>query len=106
MSYYNRILKDLQRVTPVNPIIIPDPYDPTLSIKENVEREYHRLLRSIRSRNRIISLVNAYYLGKITETYANTVERSVAKKILTRHYADVCKRVFLLFEPLGLNKFI
>ena len=104
MNTYNKILKDIRRVTPVDPVIIPDPYDSKLTFKNNVEREYHCLLRSIRSKNRIISLVNAYYLGKMTEERANTRERTISKRIITKHYADLCRRIFLLFEPLGVEQ--
>ena len=104
MNTYNKISKDLRRITPVDPVIIPDPYDPKLMFKENVKREYHRLLQSIRSSDRITSLVNAYYLGKMTEVRANTKERTMSKKIITKHYGDICRRIFLLFEPLGVEQ--
>ena len=104
MNLYQNILDDLKRTTPLDPVVFNDPYNPDQDVRSNVRRIYHQLLRTVRSRDRILSLVNAYYLGKIMEVHTDTSERTMAKAMITPHYFRSTRKLFLLFEPLGVEQ--
>ena len=43
-QYYLSILADLMEVNPLNPLVLPDPYENTQSLRANV-RKFYRLIR-------------------------------------------------------------
>ena len=54
---------------------------------------------SIQLKNRILSLVNAYFVGKILAEIESTSEKFRMKRKLTKHYSTMTEYTFDLFEP-------
>jgi len=104
-QYYLSILADLMEVNPLNPLVLPDPYENTQSLRANV-RKFYRLIRwSLSTNDRIGALVNAYYLGYLLEERASTpAERTKCRKLLTKHYVIACIRVYNLFNIIGIQQ--
>lgn len=98
------MVDDLKRKTPENPIVLENSFNPELTIDRNVQQIYRHLLRSIRTGDRILSLVNAYYIGEILEVTALPHERTSIKRILTPHYVEVIRRLYNVYEPLGVEQ--
>lgn len=63
------VLKELQISTTVLEEIRPmePPYQTDAPLTQKVQFAYQTLLRSTRMRNRILSLVNAFYLGQLID---------------------------------------
>jgi len=98
------MVEDLKQRTPEDPIVLGNPYNEDLTIERNVQQIYRHLLRSIRTGDRILSLVNAYYIGEILEVTALPHERTSIRRILTVHYVDAIRRLYNTYEPLGVEQ--
>ena len=66
-QYYLPLFTDLLEIDPVNPFILPDPYNVNVSVRLNIEEYYCQIRWSIRINDRLSGLVYAYYLGQIFE---------------------------------------
>jgi len=98
------MVDDLKRRTPENPVVLGNPYNEDLTIERNIQQIYRHLLRSIRTGNRILSLVNAYYIGEILEVTALSHERTSIRRILTPYYVEVIRHLYNIYEPLGVEQ--
>src|ERR1051326_9198584 len=103
-SRFNQMVDDLKRKAPENPIVLENSFNAELTIDRNVQQIYRHLLRSIRTGDRILSLVNAYYIGEILEVTALPHERTSIRRILTLHYVDAVRRLYNVYEPLGVEQ--
>lgn len=102
---YLNILSDLLETDPLNPMVMPDPYDRRKSLRSNVRSFYRNMRWSLRVNDRVGSLVTAYYLGKLLEERASTPhERRQCGKLLTDHYVLACTRVYNLFIIGGIQQ--
>ena len=87
----------------IQPLIPPYQTDATLTQK--VRLTYQTLLRSTRMRNRLLSLVNAYYLGQlIDDATTSPAQRTLQMVTLTKYYYRTAIRVYHLFENLGVRR--
>ena len=59
---------------------------------------YQALRRSIKLRNRSLSLINAFYLGKTLNEFETSTQKFLHKRKLTTHYAVMAKYTFDIFE--------
>ena len=89
--------KDLQESYPIEGMIVP-PYTEEMDIQEKVRISYLSLQRSIRLKQRIIALMNAYFLEKILSDIESTTDRFLIKKRLTKHYQTMVENTYDLFE--------
>lgn len=103
-SHFNQMVDDLKQRTPKDIIVMNNPYDSNLTIERNVQQMYRHLLRSIRTGDRILSLVNAYYIGEILEVTALPHERTSIRRILTSHYVEAIRHLYNIYEPLGVEQ--
>ncbi|GES80683.1 hypothetical protein GLOIN_2v1884596 [Rhizophagus clarus] len=96
---FSLFLIDLQETHPleIGPMI--PPYLEDMDIEEKFLKSYMQLQRSIQLKNRILSLVNAYFVGKILAEIESTSERFRIKRRLTKHYSTMTEYTFDLFEP-------
>src|SRR5215213_2400185 len=102
MDRYTIILNDLQEIEPYDPMVIPPPYDDGLSDENKVRITYQVLQRTNITTDRLTTLINAYYLGKLLESVSHDRARKrYYEQLLTEHYRVMCKRTYLLFELLG-----
>jgi hypothetical protein len=92
------ILLDMQQNSPADINFPPPPYSPGRNFKDKFQITYRNLLKSIRLRNRTLSLVNSFYLGKLLDELLTPNERLTYKKKMTLHYATIVERTFDLFE--------
>src|SRR5579859_2892256 len=90
----SRILADLQEQSPYDVIFPEAPYSSDTTLEEKFNCAYRNLRRSIKLKSRTLSLINAYYLGKIL----CDVECSRLKQQLSKHYATIAEYMFDLFE--------
>ena len=74
------------------------PYKDKASLEKKLEISYHCLQRSIRLKSRILSLENAYYIGKLLNEEESYTQRFLLKKNLTKHYQTMVENVYDLFE--------
>lgn len=81
-------------IGPMIPLYLED-----MDIEEKFLKSYMQLQRSIQLKNRILSLVNAYFVGKILAEIESTSERFRMKRKLTKHYSTMTEYTFDLFEP-------
>jgi len=100
----NQMIDDLKRTTPENPVILRNSYNDDLTMEINVQRMYRHLLRSLRTGDRILSLVNAYYIGEVSEVTALPHERTIIKRIVTPYYFEVIRHLYNVYEPLGVEQ--
>ena len=96
MSYYNIILQDLfANSEKVHEMQAP-PYQEEMTNRNKLEITYNCLLRSIRLKQRISSLIFAYYLGQLIENRESS--RRTCKQIMSDHFYIIAIRVYYVFE--------
>jgi hypothetical protein len=66
------IIEDLKGTSPLEVTPAFPPYDNEMDLQKKIQVTYRMLLRSTRLKNRIFTLTNAYYLGKLLETETST----------------------------------
>ena len=102
MNYYDEIIEDLQRETPTRPTITPPFYNDNDPIEIRIRSLVRQMRRAKGQRNRVDTLLVAYYMGQILEVETNTHgERMRCLEILSAHYAKAARWVYYLFEFLG-----
>jgi len=89
------IITDLQ-ITPG--IIIPPPYGNDIPLEECFKIVYKELQRSTRRKDRIMSLTNAFYLGKLLDEVDDRVLLRKYSQKLTEHYYRISRNTFELFK--------
>ena len=63
------------------------PYQTDATITQKVRLTYQTLLRSTRMRNRLLSLVNAFYLGQlIDDATISPAQHTLQIAMITKHY--------------------
>jgi hypothetical protein len=99
------IIEDLKATLPLEITPAFPPYSTELDLQKKILATYRMLLRSTRLRDRIFTLTNAYYLGKLLETETTTPsQRSQLRGLLTKYYSHVSIRTYYLFEILGVDQ--
>ena len=92
------IQEELLEVTPLNPGPLVSPYDEALDIKQKLKLAYQALRRAIKRKNRLITLVNAYFLGKVLNEAEDSRQEFQLKRELTPHYITIAEGTYTLFE--------
>lgn len=89
-----------EEVTPAIP-----PYSNGIDIQKKCQMTYRMLLRASRMKDRTLTLINAYYLGKLLETETSSpAQRSQLRGLVTKYYSSVSIRVYYLYEMLGVDQ--
>ncbi|GET04159.1 hypothetical protein GLOIN_2v1884596 [Rhizophagus clarus] len=96
---FSLFLIDLQETHSLKIGSMIPPYSEDMNIEEKFLKSYMQLQHSIQLKNRILSLVNAYFVGKILVEIETTSERFRMKRKLTKHYLTMTEYTFDLFEP-------
>ena len=92
------IKNDLQEILPITVKLLSPPYVKNNTLKEKFNLTYKSLRRSIRLKSRTLSLVNAFYLGKLLANMDTTKEQFQYKQELTTHYATIAEYTYDIFE--------
>jgi hypothetical protein len=95
--YFQYFKEDIQETYPIEGMIVP-PYTDEMDREQKIKISYQNLQRSIRLKQRIIALMNAYFLGRLLSEIESTTERFVIKRKLTKHYQTMVDNTFDLFE--------
>lgn len=83
------------------------PYDANMTLSKKVQLTYRALLRSTRMNNRLLALVNSFYLGQLLDDETITpAQRTQQTSTITTHYYRIAVRVFHLFENLGVQRIL
>jgi len=103
MDNYLNILEDLYQTSPEEPLIFPLPYQEDEPFREKFYETLEALKRSKRLNDRLLQLVNVYYLGELLEKKAESFTQSTyyAQK-LSMHYRIAAIRMYYIFEPFGV----
>ena len=72
MEPYQEVLSDLLQIYPEETVEYPAPYDDNMTFERKFIVTQKSLERARRLKNRILQLVNAFYLGKLLEHEANS----------------------------------
>ena len=63
------------------------PYQADATLTQKVQSTYQTLLHSTRMRNRLLSLINAFYLGQlIDDVTISPAQRTLQMATITKHY--------------------
>src|SRR5688500_527339 len=89
-----------EEIRPMEP-----PYQTDASLTQKVQSTYQTLLRSTRMRNRILSLVNAFYLCQLIDDMTTSpAQRTMQMAVITQHHYRTAIRVYHLFENIGVQR--
>lgn len=81
------------------------PYQVDATLTQKVQSTYQTLLHSTRMRNRLLSLINAFYLGQLLDDVTiSPAQRTLQMATITKHYCRTAIRVYHLFENLGVQR--
>ena len=98
------ILQELQR-PPLEVTFEPTrPYTSNMTIDEKVKRTYRSLLKARRVKNRILTLLNAFFLGQLLNDDISPAQRTLQCQTMTTHYHQSATRIYHLFETFGIQK--
>ena len=85
-------------------IILP-PYDQYSEFKQKIDTTFKAMRRAIKIGNRILALVNAFYLGQCMELIAETqIERLLYRTKIPEHYRRIATKTYYIFETLGVSQ--
>src|SRR5581483_3585957 len=101
---YTILVEDLLQNTPADVDVAPAPYDLLQTTELQLLSTYQKLQRASRRRNRIMTLVHAYYLGELLETTPNRTQRSYLNSQITRYYSTVSTRTYSIFSKVGIHQ--
>jgi hypothetical protein len=87
-----QIEADILGVLPENPGELIAPYELTDTLEQKFNTLYRSLRRSIRLKNRQVSMLYAYFLGKLLD------ENDKYEKKMTTHYLVMSRNTYDLFE--------
>ena len=104
MSLYQDVESELLEMTPEDPMEYPPPYGPNMNLPEKFNVTIQAVERAKRLQNRILQLVNVYYLGVLLEIEAGPAERDRYAQQLTSHYRITAVRLYYLFELPGVKQ--
>jgi len=79
-------------------IVIPPPYNENMELEEKFSIVYRELQRKTRVKNRILALMNAFYLGKLLDEIS---ERSILSRYqnrVTSHFLRLSRNTFEIFK--------
>jgi hypothetical protein len=101
---YQLILEDLQREGLNDNMTYSPPYTNGMTLDEKFSIITRMMFRAKRVNNRILFLVNAFYLGEFLETLDNLTTRAIYVRKLTQHYYRASVRLYYLYEILGTSQ--
>jgi len=95
-SLFELIKEDIQTISPEVTELIP-PYMENMTFDEKFHTTYLSLKRAIRLKTRLLSLTNAYFLGRLLRSLDNS-QRYNYTRTITPHYQVMAENTFDIFE--------
>jgi len=96
MDYYNIIFQDLLEENNTQLNMQNTPYSGEMDYRIKIELTYECLIRALRLKQRISSLIFAYFLGQLIEK--KETSKRVIKQIISEHYYIIAIRTYYIFE--------
>src|SRR3954447_4162968 len=78
-------------------LLIP-PYEEGQENKQKLKLAYQSLRRSIKRKDHLTALINAYFLGKVLNETEGSRQEYQLKRELTSHYITIAENAYILFE--------
>jgi hypothetical protein len=105
MEIYQIIRQDLEEQGSVK-IILP-PYNEEDEVQQKLNSTFKAMRRAIKLGNRILALVNAFYLGYCIEIVIDTpIDKLMCKNKIPEHYRRIAAKTYLIFEAQGLQQIL
>ena len=104
MATYSIIAQELIEDYPEEVTVTPHPYDLTQPPELQMMLTYQKLQRSSRRKDRIATLVYAYYLGELLENNINRSQRRYFLSQTTPYFSRTAQRIYNLFERTGVEQ--
>ena len=99
MDTYSIIFQDLYGILPLTIDEYSVPYCKEMKLEQKVRMIFMKLHQALKLKNRILSLVNAFYLGQLLEVEAITsFEKMIGPKIVTKYYFTSAIRTYYIFQ--------
>ena len=95
---FSDLLLDLQNNSFDQPIFPAPPYKEEDDFERKFKNTLKNLQKSIRRKERLLSLINAYYLGFLLDQLPTATKRLKYKHQMSVHYATMVERTFDIFE--------
>src|SRR3954466_6189663 len=73
-------------------------YEERQGNKQKLKLAYQSLRRSIKRKDHLTALVNAYFLGKVLNETEGSRQEYQLKRELTSHYITIAENAYILFE--------
>src|SRR5271170_4088995 len=98
MDVANSIIDEIQNNYVSTAIIVLPPYNENMTLEEKFSITYRELQRKTRNKNRILSLVNAFYLGKLLDETPDRLTLSRYQNKMTSHFFRISRNTFKIFK--------
>src|SRR3954452_18194659 len=92
------IQTELLEIFPTNSGLLIAPYEEGQENKQKLKLAYQSLRRSIKRKDYLTTLVNAYFLGKVLNETEGPRQEYQLKRELTSHYITIAENAYILFE--------
>jgi hypothetical protein len=90
--------QEFEQYLPFNSDVPIPPYTNEMDLKTKIKVTQKALRRSIELRNRLTSLINAFYLGKLFNEFESVSEKFRNKQKVSKHYATMAENMYNIFE--------
>ena len=82
------------------------PYHEEDDVQQKLNSTFKAMRRAIKLGNRILALVNAFYLGQCIEMIIdNPIDRLVCKNKIPEHYRRIASKLTLSLKPWDCNRY-
>src|SRR5436305_11579066 len=92
------IQTELLEIFSTNPRPLLPPYEEGQGNKQKLKLAYQSLRRSIKRKDRLTAVVNAYLLGKVLNETEGPRQEYQLKRELTSYYITIAENAYILFE--------
>ena len=92
------IQTELLEIFPTNSGPLISSYEEGQRNKQKLKSAYQSLRRSIKRKDCLTALVNAYFLGKVLNETKGSRQEYQLKRELTSHYITIAENAYILFE--------
>src|SRR5256886_12757709 len=92
------IQTELLEIFPTNAGPLIPPYEEGQGNKQKLKLAYQSLRRSIKRKDRLTALVNAYFLGKVLNETEGPRQEYQLQRELTSHYITMAENAYILFD--------
>src|SRR5436305_7902057 len=92
------IQTELLEIFPTNPGPLLLPYEEGQGNKQKLKLAYQSLRRSIKRKDCLTAIVNAYFLGKVLNKTEGPRQEYQLKRELTSHYITIAENAYILFK--------